>query len=117
VFINNLDDFILPSQDCINPLIASKRKEAAAASSSKKKILLVNDESISEFELSSPSYGSLPPNLINIKYDQNQQRIASVSLNDCLACRSINSELSHSQLSPVVVSPQLKLFSFKNKVP
>jgi hypothetical protein len=93
VFINNLDDFILPSQDCINPLIASKRKDAAAAaassstSSSNKKILLVNDESISEFELSSPSYGALPPNLINIKYDQNHQRIASVSLNDCLACR------------------------------
>lgn len=101
VFVNNLDDFILPSQDCINPFILSKNKDSQqqqqdhdnSSSNSKKsrKILLSTDDTISEYE----NYGNpltsnttvVEPNLINVKYDSNNKKIASVSLNDCLACR------------------------------
>jgi hypothetical protein len=97
VFINNLDDYILPSQDCVNPLILSKKRDASTATNSSSnpatsssnrpsnKIMLVNDDTISEYE--APMKLISEPNLINTKYDSNNQKIASVSLNDCLACR------------------------------
>jgi hypothetical protein len=93
VFVNNLDDFIIPSQACVNPLVASKREEAQAQEEKKQKtsnakagvakISLQSDFSVSEYDV------EVQPNLIKSRGGGAGavERVATVSLNDCLACR------------------------------
>ena len=101
VFLNNLDDFIAPSQACINPLVLNKPKPTAtasdttsASSSTTAKIVLQTDFSVSEFDgLVGSKSQILPhaqaPDLIKTKMGTQNQKVASVSLNDCLACRFV----------------------------
>ena len=101
VFLNNLDDFIAPSQACVNPLVLNKPKATAAASdttntssSATAKIVLQTDFSVSEFDgLVGSKRQILPhsqaPDLIKTKMGTQNQKVASVSLNDCLACRFV----------------------------
>jgi hypothetical protein len=92
VFLNNLDDFIIPSQSCVNPFIASISKEDIKADedlgtnnkSRKLTLSLQNDFSSTKFELPQPV---IEPNLIKSKSGASNQKVATVSLNDCLACR------------------------------
>ena len=94
VFLNNLDDFIAPSQACINPLVSSKLPSAATKvnsgagiSKGHAKVVLVNDSSASDFDASIRlPVTSRRPDLIQTKVSD-AKRVATVSLNDCLACR------------------------------
>jgi hypothetical protein len=95
VFLNNLDDFIAPSQACINPLVLNKAKTAAPApqrpsSSGGGKIVLQTDFSVTEFDGLAkrplPVPETTAPDLIKTKVGAHNQKVASVSLNDCLAC-------------------------------
>ena len=84
VFLDNVDDFIAPSQACVNPFVANKVTEV---SNSNKKLIISVDQSKSEFETKLVS--ELKPNLIKSKISSSSQKIATVSLNDCLACRFV----------------------------
>ena len=96
VFLNNLDDFIAPSQACINPLVLNKAKAATAAPPPQPtgngggKIVLQTDFSVTEFDGLSKLSPLIPeataPDLIKAKLGAHNQKVASVSLNDCLAC-------------------------------
>ena len=97
VFLNNLDDFIAPSQACVNPLVSSKLQPMVvssqegggpgAAASRGPRVVLMNDASTSDFDASVPRpIASLQPSLIKTKVTD-AKRVATVSLNDCLACR------------------------------
>jgi hypothetical protein len=112
VFLNNLDDFILPSQACVNPLVASKLNSPMAGSSAKvvttdlesnsygvtinttaskhskkhNRITLETDYSTSDLGADYIlSTSEQQPNLIKQKTFDSRV-VASVSLNDCLAC-------------------------------
>jgi hypothetical protein len=78
VFINSLDDFIAPSQACVNPFVQEKLEQSKGSA----KITLQSDFSISEYDT------SVKPDLIKTKAESTT-RVATVSLNDCLACRWI----------------------------
>jgi hypothetical protein len=87
VFLSNLDDFITPSQACINPLVSSRLEEAATKDTStvpgkSARVTLSNDFSVSEFDYG----GRTEPDLIKTKV-VSSRTVASVSVNDCLACR------------------------------
>ena len=98
VFLSNLDDFIAPSQACVNPLVNKALKDekrdggdsdgsygGGEASSSKGRVTLETDFSTSEYQVK-----VVEPNLIKTRIGGNSaqsQKVASVSLNDCLACR------------------------------
>jgi iron only hydrogenase large subunit-like protein len=81
VFINNLDDFITPSQACINPLVSSKLADSSSSNltTAKGKITLENDFTSYTFD------NEVKPDLIKPKV-VNNRKLATVSLNDCLAC-------------------------------
>lgn len=82
VFLSNLDDFIAPSQACVNPLVASKL-EAPSTAVKGGRVTLSNDYSKTEFD-----DAPVKPNLINVRSSAvSTSKVASVSLNDCLACR------------------------------
>jgi hypothetical protein len=91
VFLSNLDDFIAPSQACVNPLVAAKLepKEATTAAGSSvggsARLTLSNDFSRSDFD-----EAPVRPNLIRGTASSSgdaHRKVATVSLNDCLACR------------------------------
>lgn len=87
VFLNNLDDFIAPSQACVNPTVAAKLTPAAPSSSNSKpgKVTLMADYSTTDYE----DYAKpvVQPDLIKSKpAASGAQSVATVSLNDCLAC-------------------------------
>lgn len=83
VFLSNLDDFIAPSQACINPLVASKldTSNEPAPTTKSAKITLSTDFSKTDFD-----EGIVQPNLIKMR-SLGAKKVAAVSLNDCLACR------------------------------
>lgn len=82
VFLNNLDDFIVPSQACVNPFVSNPSMPSQPPSKTGK-ITLQADLSYSEFELPAAQ-----PNLIKTKVGSvSEKKVATVSLNDCLACR------------------------------
>ena len=84
VFLNNLDDYIVPSQACVNPFVISKNNEDKESKSKiSKKIILSTDSSVSEFTTTT----EIKPNLIKTKISSSSAKVAAVSLNDCLACR------------------------------
>ena len=85
VFLSNLDDFIVPGQACINPLVQKKidgSLEGTSASASAQRITLETDLSTSEYESEILKPLRQEPNLIR----STAGKVASVSLNDCLAC-------------------------------
>jgi hypothetical protein len=87
VLLNNIDDFIVPSQACINPLIEKKPEDIKVQSSSTKKLTLTVDATQSDFEIENKL---MKPNLIQLKNSSSStKKVASISLNDCLACRYI----------------------------
>lgn len=84
VFLTNLDDYIAPSQACVNPFVASRKTSNDGNDKNPSaKISIQLDLSISEFE-------TVKPNLIKSKlssiHSESTQKVATVSLNDCLAC-------------------------------
>ena len=83
VFLSNLDDFIAPSQACINPLIT--KSSSSSSTTDTKKLAITLDNTQSEYEFTS----NKKPNLIRTKDSSinTSKKVASVSLNDCLACR------------------------------
>ena len=83
VLLNNLDDFIAPSQACINPFVSSSSKEDAKSA----RITIQSDFSTSEYE-----EPVRKPDLIKSKTSStsSNQKVATVSLNDCLACRLVS---------------------------
>ena len=86
VFLSNLDDFIAPSQACINPFVLN-RKLDIDVKPGPSKIVLQSDFSSSEYER--PKQPSIiQPDLIKSKASTSLkgQKVAAVSLNDCLAC-------------------------------
>ena len=90
VFLTDLDDFIAPGQACVNPLVVGKSKtdDEKSSSSTGARITLESDFSTSEFGgvQRAPLLAS-EPNLIRTKGGlDNSQKVATVSLNDCLAC-------------------------------
>lgn len=84
VFLNNLDDFIVPSQACVNPfVVGSSTSGTSTTAPSSSRITLAADYSSTEFDLKIAPV--VQPNLIRTKTVADQ-KVASVSLNDCLAC-------------------------------
>lgn len=89
VFVNNLDDFIAPSQACVNPTVAAKlstvSESTATTKGGKGKITLLADYSTTDYE----DYAKpvVQPDLIKSKTTSTTGKsVATVSLNDCLAC-------------------------------
>ena len=104
VFITNVDDFIAPSQACINPFVLTRNKEPEVESKAPanlggskvvSRIVLETDFSTTDFEAkvhadllrSKTVISAVKPDLIKSKISSNNQKVAAVSLNDCLACR------------------------------
>ena len=86
VFVNNLDDFISLSQACVNPFVAN-RKLDDETKPVLAKIDLQSDFSSTEYE--NPRESLIQkPSLIKsrISTASKGQKVAAVSLNDCLAC-------------------------------
>jgi hypothetical protein len=80
VFIGDLDDFLAPSQSCVNPLFkddVNSKKEDEALNKGKAKITL---DTLVAYEDLVPS----EPDLIKATGGGKK---ATVTLNDCLACR------------------------------
>lgn len=82
MIINDLDDFILPSQVCVNPLVATAPGSSGGA------VRLDIDAP----DLSSLAYeADITPNKPGIGVikttAKDDVKIATISLSDCLACR------------------------------
>ena len=86
VFLNNLDDFISLSQACVNPFVAN-RKQDDESKPVLAKIDLQSDFSSTEYEKPKKTLIQ-KPSLIKsrISTASKGQKVAAVSLNDCLAC-------------------------------
>jgi iron only hydrogenase large subunit-like protein len=86
VFVNNLDDFISLSQACVNPFVANRRLDDESKPVLAK-IDLQSDFSSTEYEKPRESLVQ-KPSLIKsrISTASKGQKVAAVSLNDCLAC-------------------------------
>lgn len=82
VFLNNLDDFIAPSQSCVNPFVSAKLDKAIPPKPSRKHGRVTIEE---ENDLEDFSGGGMEADLIKSKVTDTR-RVATVSLNDCLAC-------------------------------
>ena len=87
VFVSNLDDFISPSQACVNPLVTSKLEVNEASTGKRALVSLANDYSISEFSAKAAEDALSEPNLIKMKRSNEGRTVATVSVADCLACR------------------------------
>lgn len=89
VFINNLDDYIAPGQACVNPLVLSRGNNESQETSTKRRILALQEDDMSDMGDMRPSkrVESIKPDLIKTKASSSSAKVASVSLNDCLACR------------------------------
>ncbi len=92
VFVTNLDDFIGPSQACVNPFVTAKINPQQASAGmgggsgggGEGKITIQADFSSYEF------MPVVQPDLIRVKASSSSAtttKVATVSLNDCLACR------------------------------
>jgi iron only hydrogenase large subunit-like protein len=84
VMLGDLDDFINPSQSCINPLFSDDvNKAAAAATTSSSGEQLEDTRGIAKISLENDfSAPLLPPDLIKLSGN----KTAKITLNDCLAC-------------------------------
>jgi iron only hydrogenase large subunit-like protein len=80
VMLGDLNDFIAPSQACVNPILAAKPQAGAGSAEGVSKVTLSLD-----YDEPKPSLvvGGKRPNLIKADATSNA---AKVSLNDCLAC-------------------------------
>lgn len=85
VFITDLDDFLAPSQACVNPLFkddVQSKQEEEASRRGKAKITL--DSLVAYDEGALAGVGLSEPDLIKAT---GSGKKATVTLNDCLACR------------------------------
>lgn len=88
LFVNDVSDYIIPSQECINPFVLAREEPPSGSNESTKrsKISLVVDDS----QWNDVSSKSSKPDLIlkskGSSMSENKT-VAKVSLNDCLACR------------------------------
>ena len=97
VFLSNLDDYINPSQACINPFVLSKSTsnndkdnvDDSIVNDKKKKIVIETDNSDIGIGLTFHD-NNVKPNIIKTtttsKSSNSNIKVASISLNDCLAC-------------------------------
>ena len=84
VILGDLDDFIAPSQSCVNPLFASPSAPSGSAAGEGGDGDGVDKRGVAKISLNSSIFSGIPePDLI--KTDAEKQT-AKVSLNDCLAC-------------------------------
>jgi hypothetical protein len=105
VFVNNLDDFIAPSQACVNPFVNGTNPEkpvdphlVSINKPSKKHRITLEPEDfqfdsdyMSDYPSIIQSFAAAPipqvePNLIKQRVGNDSKTVATVSLNDCLAC-------------------------------
>ena len=90
VFISNVDDFIVPGQACVNPLVLNRDNAGIIDDHAPlKQILSIqNDDASDSHKLHLKT--DIKPDLIKSKISSSSSsKIASVSLNDCLACRYV----------------------------
>ncbi|KAI9999182.1 hypothetical protein PInf_004001 [Phytophthora infestans] len=78
VFLGDLNDYIQPSQACVNPLFTSDKSESNGSSNGLAKITLETELSAADFAVPQP----VKPNIIRTT----TQEKATISLDDCLAC-------------------------------
>jgi len=96
VFLTNLDDFIAPSQACVVVNYKASRPGENKDVASRRIVLSSVDEYNipSDFSLVRSEKPKAKEGIIKSSYSKsnNESKIASVSLNDCLACRYKPSE-------------------------
>ncbi len=94
VFISNLDDFISPGQACVNPLVLGKgsgngNEKEAGEEGAKESVKIDIGRSL-EYEPLVPPVLAGEANLIkrtqSSSSSESSAKVATVSLNDCLAC-------------------------------
>ena len=93
VFLSNLDDYINPSQACINHFVLSKtnindEKDKNNNDNNKKKKIVIETDN-SDIGIGLTFSNDIKPNIIkttNTSKSNNNIKVASISLNDCLAC-------------------------------
>eukprot|EP00644_Phytophthora_capsici_P000984 jgi/Phyca11/19046/fgenesh1_pg.PHYCAscaffold_43_\ len=78
VFLGDLNDYIQPSQACVNPLFTSDKPSGDAQPNGLAKITLETELSAADFAVPQP----VKPNIIRTT----TQEKATISLDDCLAC-------------------------------
>lgn len=86
VFINNLDDYIAPSQACVNPLVLARENDNSTSATLKPSRITIQAEEAT-METETPTYHEVKPDLIKSRISSSSSKVAAVSLNDCLACR------------------------------
>ena len=90
MILNDLDDFIVPSQVCVNPLVGTTTSTSSAPSQSAGGVVRLD---LTSSDLSSLAYEadttpvSGAVGVIKSKA-KDDVKIATISLSDCLACRS-----------------------------
>lgn len=102
VFIGDLDDFITPAQSCVNPIFAGTanqqpqqsraQEEGGDGDQGRAKVTLAAswmEEATPGLAMEATAPATVRPDLIKAKAGQGQgaPAAATVSLNDCLACR------------------------------
>ena len=90
MILNDLDDFILPSQVCINPLVATANTTEGTQDE-------VGVGGVVRLDVSKPDISSLAyemdPTPVSVasgvikSKKKDDVKIATISLSDCLACR------------------------------
>lgn len=87
VMLGDLDDFITPSQSCVNPLFTDAAKPAPKAGAVGDASAVGDKKGVAKLDLASdfllPSDAGIRPDLIK---SSGPAKAAQVSLNDCLAC-------------------------------
>ena len=104
VFISNVDDFIVPGQACVNPLVLNRDNAGIIDDHAPlKQILSIqNDDASDSHKLHLKT--DIKPDLIKSKISSSSSsKIASVSLNDCLACRYVDVSGSVCSVPPDVL--------------
>lgn len=103
VFIGDLDDFITPSQACVNPIFAGTANQAQPTQAQGQQGDGAGDQGRAKVTLAASwmeeggvaveaaPVAPVRPDLIKVKAGQGQgaPAAATVSLNDCLACRCV----------------------------
>ena len=92
VFINNLDDYIAPTQACVNPFLPKRdtnqnnSKDLPSGVSPK---VTIKTDYIDKNVIILPST-QVKFNVINTKSTEStEKKVAAVSLSDCLACSKL----------------------------
>ena len=84
MILSDLDDFILPSQVCVNPLVGTTAPSAPTAGSAVRIDLDSSDLTSLAYETDA---APLPGVGVIRTQAKDDVKIATISLSDCLACR------------------------------